>query len=122
MSERVKAAVRLRDGMRCIDCDLTNEQHVKRYGRQLDVHRTTPGSPYTLDGCVTACRRCHRRRHRKAFSVTRRTFILQQPLWDAFHAYLESHGEDEPRPDDSEVLRAALRSYLRAKNFWPWPR
>jgi hypothetical protein len=52
---------------------------------------------------------------------TKKTFSLQQPLWDAFHAYLESHGEDEPRPDDSEVLRAALRGYLRAKGFWPWP-
>lgn len=70
MSLQVKAAVRLRDGMRCIDCDLTNEQHVEQYGRQLEVHRVSPGSPYTLDGCVTVCRPCHRKRHRKRPTAT----------------------------------------------------
>jgi hypothetical protein len=28
-------------------------------GRRLDVHRLTPGSPYSVEGCVTLCRACH---------------------------------------------------------------
>jgi hypothetical protein len=56
---KLKAAIRLRDGMRCVVCDLTNEEHLAKFGRQLDVHRTSPGSVYTLDGCVTVCRPCH---------------------------------------------------------------
>jgi hypothetical protein len=38
---------------------MSNDAHRERYGRQLDVHRTTPGSPYTVDGCVTLCKSCH---------------------------------------------------------------
>jgi hypothetical protein len=38
---------------------MTNAAHVAEYGRQLQVHRTTPGSLYSLAGCVTLCVRCH---------------------------------------------------------------
>lgn len=57
--ERVKKAVRARDGMRCTMCGKTNEQHVAAHGCVLEVHRTTPGSLYTIEGCVTVCRDCH---------------------------------------------------------------
>jgi hypothetical protein len=55
----VKAAVRERDGYRCTDCGMTNEEHRVQYGKSLDVHRLVPGSAYTPDGCVTLCRKCH---------------------------------------------------------------
>lgn len=55
----VKDAVRQRDGYRCVDCGKARE------GRALDVHRLVPGSAYTLEGCVTVCRGCHRKRHSK---------------------------------------------------------
>jgi len=54
----IKAAVRARDG-RCVHCGVTNEQHLAQYGRQLDVHRVTPGSVYTVEGTVAVCRACH---------------------------------------------------------------
>jgi 5-methylcytosine-specific restriction endonuclease McrA len=56
----VKEAVRLRDGMCCKECGMTDAEHVRYYGRTLDVHRINPGSEYTVDGCVTLCRMCHR--------------------------------------------------------------
>ncbi len=55
----LKATVRERDGNRCTECGMTAAQHLERYGRDLDVHRLIPGSPYTTEGCVTLCRRCH---------------------------------------------------------------
>ncbi len=55
----IKALVRARDGFRCVQCGMTNDRHRERYGRQLDVHRTEPGSPYSADGCVTLCKGCH---------------------------------------------------------------
>jgi hypothetical protein len=55
----IKAAVRERDGYRCRDCGMTAAQHVERFGKTLEVHRVVPGSPYTVDGCVTLCRPCH---------------------------------------------------------------
>jgi hypothetical protein len=40
---------------------MTNEKHKEQSGRQLDVHRKVPGSRYSVEGCVTLCRRCHTR-------------------------------------------------------------
>src|ERR1043166_1567872 len=55
----IKTTVRLRDRFRCRECGMTNDEHVAKYGRTLDVHRLSPGSKYTVDGCVTLCRKCH---------------------------------------------------------------
>jgi 5-methylcytosine-specific restriction endonuclease McrA len=56
---RVKRAVRERDGHRCTKCGMTAEEHERRYGRTLDVHRLMPGSLYSVEGCVSFCRPCH---------------------------------------------------------------
>lgn len=58
-AHEIKAAVRARDGMRCRECGRTNEEELRELGWSLDVHRIVPGSPYTLEGCITLCRRCH---------------------------------------------------------------
>lgn len=55
---RIKAAVRRRDGG-CVTCRITNEEHRRKTGRQLDVHREVPGSVYTVEGCKAYCRECH---------------------------------------------------------------
>jgi hypothetical protein len=55
----IKAAVRERDGHKCTECGMTAAQHIERHGRTLEVHRQEPGSPYSLDGCVTLCQGCH---------------------------------------------------------------
>lgn len=56
---RIKHAVRARDGFRCTECGMTAEEHVALHGRNLEVHRIVPGSDYTPEGCVTLCRKCH---------------------------------------------------------------
>lgn len=55
----IKAAVRKRDGYACTRCGMNRAQHFAHYERDLDVHRVTPGSEYTMEGCITVCRSCH---------------------------------------------------------------
>lgn len=55
----VKAAVRARDGNRCTECGVTSDENKAAHGCDLDVHRITPRSRYTLEGCVTLCKSCH---------------------------------------------------------------
>ncbi len=59
----IKATVRERDGDACVDCGTTGRTNMANVGMILDVHRLVPGSPYTIDGCVTVCKRCHGERH-----------------------------------------------------------
>jgi hypothetical protein len=59
MSHQIKAAVRERDGHRCVHCGMTAEEHRQLFGANLQVHRKVPGSAYTLEGCETVCQRCH---------------------------------------------------------------
>lgn len=66
--QQIKKAVRERDGYRCTECSMTDEAHRERWGKGLEVHRLEPGSTYTIEGCITLCKRCHgfkpRCRHR----------------------------------------------------------
>lgn len=57
--EQVRAVVRHRDGYRCVDCGMTAMRHIEKYGKNLDVHRVIPGTPYAIKNCITVCRRCH---------------------------------------------------------------
>jgi hypothetical protein len=56
---KIKAAVRFRDGLCCTECGMTQADHYKTYGTDLQVHRLVPGSPYSIEGSVTLCRSCH---------------------------------------------------------------
>ncbi|TXH55096.1 MAG: HNH endonuclease [Desulfurellales bacterium] len=56
---QIKEAVRTRDGLRCRDCGMTNDEHLVKYGKALHVHRLIPGSMYEEDHCVTLCYACH---------------------------------------------------------------
>ena len=65
----VKADVRERDGYKCRQCGMSNEEHLKEFGRILDVHRLIPGSEYVADWCVTLCRPCHNEMPKSAVDV-----------------------------------------------------
>jgi len=66
---KIKAAVRERDGYRCTECSMTGSQHRRRYDQDLEVHRIHPGSIYALELCVTLCRKCHKKKPKKAAPV-----------------------------------------------------
>lgn len=80
----VKAAVRRRDGFCCVQCGMTNDEHIRKYSRQLEVHRKTPGSIYVADDCVTLCKTCHGPKPtvgpRSPGWVPRRTEAVRVPL------------------------------------------
>jgi hypothetical protein len=115
MSERVKAAVRERDGHRCTQCGLTARQHRRRFGRGLEVHRSSPGSVYSLEGCVTLCRPCHYQKPklpRGTSSFLR--FIIPQDLLDVIEASAQQIG----RTRTTEVVRRLKEAY-QAAGLWP---
>lgn len=66
----VKRAVRERDGHACTKCGVTADEHIRRHGRTLQVHRQVPGSLYTPDGCVTLCCACHAHEPKRASGET----------------------------------------------------
>lgn len=61
----IKAAVRARDGHKCVDCGLSGVEYFRSHHRLLDVHRLIPGSVYAVADCVTVCKKCHKARHKK---------------------------------------------------------
>lgn len=60
----VQDDVRTRDGYKCLDCGMTHEEHIAKFGRQLEVHRLVPGIVYEPDWCVTLCHDCHTKKPR----------------------------------------------------------
>lgn len=70
MSAIVKRAVKERDGNQCVDCGMTNEEHVRYFARGLHCHRRIPSLGYTEANCQTVCQCCHWTRHKAtSFSV-----------------------------------------------------
>lgn len=112
---KLKASVRERDGRACTKCGLPNDEHQKRNGRSLDVHRKNPGSPYTPEGCVTLCRKCHGQEPRRAKGVVDaerpNTVFLQlddETAW-RLEELIKRH---RIRPKRAAVVAAALLELL----------
>lgn len=125
----IKHAVRERDGFRCTGCGLSNEDNIARTGRQLQVHRLTPGSLYSVEPgvCVTLCTKCHgpqSRRKRGQPDLARANHTKQKGVWvylppalfAAFLAYVESVS---PRTSKTAVIEYILERLLTEKGFYP---
>jgi hypothetical protein len=113
--------------MRCTECGLTDRQHRMRFGRTLDVHRVTPGVPYTVDGCITLCRPCHsgkpklpygtrppfRRRSGEVFPLGTK---INTDLAAALGAFMRT---SRPKVSIRAAVETALEDFLRARDLWP---
>lgn len=100
----IKDAVRLRDGMRCTVCGVTNDEHKATTGKQLEVHRVQQGSAYSAapGACVTLCRKCHDGEPRK---------IRTREERERDHAaYLAANPPRPRRLTAGEVLAGELRA------------
>ena len=117
----VKAAVRLRDGHCCIHCGMTGAQHYARWGSNLEVHRLTPGSLYSLEGCVTLCKDCHARepkRPAETADLARPSQVVSLP--DDVYQMMKTLADSQDRPVRFQIL-IAVREHLRANGKWPPP-
>lgn len=61
-----REAVRERDGLECVACGLTQDDHIDRYAEKLHVHHITPARKFddpmkrnAMDNLTTLCRTCH---------------------------------------------------------------
>ena len=64
---KIKERIRARDGRCCVVCSMDKNNHKKRFGTDLEVHRIVPDSNYDLTWgvCVTLCEVCHLAIHGK---------------------------------------------------------
>jgi hypothetical protein len=100
--DRIKAAVRARDGFVCTLCGMSNDEHRAVYGRQLDVHRMRPGAIYTEAECVAVCKPCHATLPQKGAGE----------IDQAWAGTRQPHPAPAVRP---EAVAAVLSSHLRAE-------
>jgi cytochrome c553 len=120
----LKKAVRARDGFRCAQCGLTNDEHRQRTGKQLEVHRLEPGSLYTMEGCVTLCRQCHGPQPRRKRGQPDLAHPGKMQAWidaDVFDALDDYTDGAEPRVSKTAAIESALKDFLRKQGFWPRP-
>lgn len=99
---------------------MTHTQHLARYGKKLDVHRVVPGSPYTVDGCVTLCRECHGPKPKsKRGSRPRKCLVvrLTPELAEAMDRFIREKHVVPPRRKD--VFLFALNRFLADRGLWP---
>lgn len=125
----LKRAVRERDGFRCVECGMTNEEHLAKSGTSLQVHRLVPRSRYTLEGCVTLCHKCHGPKPRTPrstpFAIDQQRngcpvlFFMKPEHAEALDAYLASQ---RPRLSRPAVIRHAIELFLESQGMWPPPK
>lgn len=117
----IKAAVRARDGYKCRDCGMTNEEHIAKYKRKLNVHRLLPGSTYRVGLCVTLCQDCHKKKPKSLSDAVFydysdiRLFLVN--LYDPGEKYIfDGITEIASRSgkEFSDVVNEALRLYIAA--------
>ncbi len=111
----VKAAVRERDGNRCVECAMTSEEHIEEYGSTLEVHRLKPGLAYTVDGCVTLCKACHGGKPKSAIGTGAILHVKLSPeLRQAFDRLRRN--EKRNRQNQLEIV---IEEYLFNYGLWP---
>jgi 5-methylcytosine-specific restriction endonuclease McrA len=113
----IKKAVRARDNYACTNCGMTDQQHKATFGRSLEVHRVAPGSPYTVNGCVTLCKPCHGPQPKSPHgSPSSRTFKLPEE----HNRRLRQLARRNRRFLGTE-LAIAVEEYLAKNGLWPPP-
>ena len=110
----VKEAVRKRDGYSCVECGMTESEHIERFGKKLDVHRLVPNSAYSIDGCETLCRACHGPKPKSPPGTTGLIYVHIDPdLGKAFEELLA-----KSRLSIKAQLEIILEKHLEEQGLW----
>jgi len=75
---RARREARERDGYECVSCGMTDDEHLNKFNRELEVHHVTPipadtDAPeqyHELTNLKTLCRPCHRQEHAESDTQT----------------------------------------------------
>jgi hypothetical protein len=113
---QIRAAIRERDGQKCTECGMTADEHRKRFGRTLDVHRIQPGGEYSFANCVTLCRPCHRPKPKSPYGIVPRDprwRIITLILPPGMKARIKSHARRRGLGAASRYIRNAIAEQLR---------
>jgi hypothetical protein len=121
----LKNAVRKRDGYRCVECGLTNSEHLAQRGCQLEVHRVVPGSAYSVEpgACQTLCRPCHVKKPKRPPGTAYEVLMLPVAYRNCLRQ-LQDQIEERLgfRPTMSSLFRKALRDLFVKHGIKPPPR
>jgi 5-methylcytosine-specific restriction endonuclease McrA len=112
----IKAAVRARDGNRCTGCGIGEADHRQIHGRGLEVHRTAPGSAYSVDGCVTLCRTCHGQMPKRPRDTVHERVNIRSQFVGPGQQLADKLGISF-----CELVNLSLREELEAHGLWPPP-
>lgn len=113
---KIKRLIRERDGYKCTECGMTNEEHKSRYGKSLDVHRKTPGSTYAFSNSVTLCKKCHGPKEKGKWTDASQIFAnrwnqkqlncrIDSAIFECLVAFCESRGEEMHKVIDLAIRR-----------------
>jgi hypothetical protein len=77
---RAKRMSKERDGNCCVDCGMTEDEHIRYFARTLHQHRIVPSQGYVVANLVTVCNLCHAMRHgADNFRVNRLEMLMRSP-------------------------------------------
>ena len=122
---QLKDAIRTRDGMRCRECGMSNDEHLAKAGTYLEVHRLFPSAIYHPLTCITLCRWCHDKKPTRIAKVVycqpeqQAKDGMALPLWintyirehvDLHHAILDECKRKGMDADD--LIREILMRYF----------
>lgn len=121
--QQIKAAVRERDGYKCTECGMTNFEHILTTGRSLEAHRLVPGSKYTVEGCVTLCRKCHGPKDKSprltTFSERKNAYWFPVSVDSRLKRLVDEFAEkNDPQFTVRAVVESALKAFFRSKGKW----
>jgi hypothetical protein len=108
-----KDAIRARDGYRCTECGMTQEDHLKVYRRRLHIHRNKPGragGQYVAENSRAVCIPCHAQLE-KALRGKRRPVSLPADVVQVARSLAPLYGQ-KPADFLADLLRPLLRDKI----------